>query len=220
MRLLLIAFFFSNSFLFCQTKSFFFPEDLRIDPYSYGLKDLKIKKIEQIRLGNDNSNGLFQYIIEYDSLGRITKFKYDFREEGESIISPGEQITIIFFRNDSSYLERLITNNDTTFFNYYENSFVYEDNESADLKYMEVKRPYRSVIDGVVLNKGTVETVSYKRKYNDNNLLVKETVYFNDKLFLEEAYDYILIYSSGKEYYLLSSVKDGETIVLRYYFYD
>lgn len=195
-------------------EEFSFPDNFRVDPYSFKMKVLNMKRIEQHRTTfiyhefatlPIDSFYMIDYILAYDSAGRISSFKYDFQKEYEQTIlsSPESQVTI-YAHNDSSRLERAITNLDTSFYNYCESQFLY--NEFNQLDNIQIIRPYRGgIIDGVYIKEPNRDKLIIE-KYYTNNLLSEINVFLNDKIQYSETYTYSGVRNNEKEFKLLTKI--------------
>lgn len=221
---IIVALIFTFPILALSQEIFSFPENLLADPYAYEIKQLKIKRIKQTHTSYWNTNNgftkidssfYFDYIVEYDSLGRITSYKYDFElEYGGSLISDPEGSITVYFHNDSSRLERIIGSEDTIYYNYYENVFLY--NGFNQIESIKVIRPYRSIIDGVYLVEHPKEAMRIEELYSDN-LLIKRTKYANNVLVLTETFEYEAFKIGENPVHLLSGVTRSDSTFITVY---
>lgn len=211
------------TFAFCQ-EEFTFPDELLANPYSYELKQLGIKRIEQSHITYWNSNNgftkidssfYFDYILAFDTLGRIASFKYDFQKEYEGSVMAGPEGPItVYFHNDSSRLEPVIRFEDTVFYNYYENVFLY--NEFNQIESIRVIRPYRAVIDGVYLAEHPKSKVHIEELYNDD-LLIQRSHYTDDSLYFTETFEYQPFWTGEKQIQLLHRVTNNNPRTITVY---
>lgn len=196
MRILHILLIIVPYFAICQD-IFTFPDELWVAPYSYNLKQLNIKKVEQYHTWVWKAESTFEdldssfnidYIVEFDSLQRISSFKYDFKPEFHGPIMSGPEGSItVYIHNDSSRLERTIYASDTVFYNYYENIFIY--NELNQLESVKVVRPYRSIIDGVYLA-AFPKTKEETDEFFEDGLLTLRKFYRDGELITTERFEY------------------------------
>lgn len=211
MKALLFLLFFPTIVL--SQDIFSFPEELLVDPYRYEMKALKINRIEQYHTDYWRRNGgfsqfdtsfTFDYIVEYDSLRRVSSFKYDFEKEygGSVMSSPNGPITI-FAYNDSSRMQRVIGPTDTTYYNYYENVFHY--GIFNQLEDIEVIRPIRTIIDGVYIKEHPREHVRIEEDYMED-LLIKRTYFADDVLVYTQNFEYQTFEYGEKPIHLLHMV--------------
>lgn len=199
---------------FCQ-EVYTFPADLLADPYQFEIKQLGIRRIEQSHTTYWNSNNgftkidstsHFDYIIDLDSSGKVSSFKYDFELEFQPItrFSPLKQSidgsVTIYIHNDSSRLQQVIYNTDTVFYNYYENVFKY--NQLNEIESINVIRPYRSIIDGVYLVEHEKNTSRIEEKYAEG-LLIQRTYFVNNELVNTETFEYKMFSIGDRGFRLL-----------------
>lgn len=181
---------------FCQD-TFTFPKELLVDPYSRDLKQLKIKQVEQYHswvwkpgssLEDLDSSFNIDYIVTFDSLQRVSSFKYDFQQEygGSLMTGPNGPITI-YAHNDSSRLKKLIYDSDTVFFNYYENVFSY--NDFGEVEQIRVIRPFRSIIDGVFLAEFP-KSKEHTDEFFEDGVLILRKFYRDGELIQTEKFEY------------------------------
>jgi hypothetical protein len=193
---------------------FSFPEGLKIDPYAYEMKVLEIERIEQVHttyfydsLDADriDSNYVFEYIVEYDSAGRISSFKYDFQKEyGRTVMSSPEGQVTMYGYNDTSRLEVLIRNADTTYFNYYENQFRY--NPFNELENIQIVRPYRGgIIDGVFIKEPEHDKIVVEKMYEANELS-RITVFIDGVIQYSETYHYSTLSKNNTQLRVLTKI--------------
>lgn len=198
----------------CSQSSFSFPEGLKIDPHSFEMKMLNLERIEQFHStyfydnqdsSHVDSNHVFEYIVEYDTVGRILSFKYDFQKEyGRTIMSSPEGQVAIYGFNDTSSLEVLIRNGDTTYYNYYENHFNY--NQFNELENIKITRPYRGgVIDGVFIREPEQDKIVVEKDYVDNELS-HLTVFLNGVIQYAETYNYSSLIKKDMRFKVLTEI--------------
>lgn len=109
---------------YSQNDSFWFSEDLPIDPLDYSLKVLGVKEIEifSIVLKEDTTEAenyhkiYMNYVIKYDSINQITSVSHNFRRHLGYEILPDSKTISITPNTDSKFLHSLIYSNDTILF--------------------------------------------------------------------------------------------------------
>jgi hypothetical protein len=170
------------------------PTDLAIDIYDYNLSELGVKKIIQYSIvsytdKNDSiksKNIHLSYVLNYDTLGRISTFKYDFQEKLDlkTILLETKDITISI---DTSNLYRFTKNDTFQLYDYYEKLYSYKNRE---LKSIIILPPIRFIFDGVYIKEWNFENECIINKINEfDKIIIKET-YHNDILYSTLEYEY------------------------------
>lgn len=175
-----------------------FPENLKVDPTSYEIRQLGLKRIEQSITSvypalkdpeQMDSFYMMVYMVDFDSLGRVRSFKYDFhREIGRTLFSGSNSGVEIMAYNDSSRLEEIHFFGVPMMCNYVENVFSYD--EFNQLKKVDVIQPYRGgIIDGVYLKDRAHQQKTIDEEYLFGQLTCR-TTYLDGELYLVERFEY------------------------------
>lgn len=198
--------------------AFTFPETFFADPEAYEMRFLNVKKIEQVHTSiyknKEDSTQLdsltqFEYIVTYNESGRIASFKHDFQKDyGQAIFSSPEGNNSRYSLNDSSRLEVMLNEWDTTYYNYVENVFIYNFNQ---LERIEIKRPNRGgIIDGVYIRKEPKKEVIVKDTY-ENELLMERNTFVNGTLLSTLTFEYKRYEYKSAVFYLTNKVTQKGT---------
>ena len=186
----------------CQNTSqsgFTFPETFVLDVYNYSLKQLRVKQVVQYSKSssaffadtarNNKIHYNLQYVLDYDSLHRPKKFKYDFHiNNGRILTSYLSQVSIIA-QIDSGHVFTFIINDSASTFNYFEYKFNYQLN---NLISVEVFNPssFRGAIDGVYLEKSTNRNTKTINEIDSSGNLIQSKFYEEDELIQKQKYKY------------------------------
>lgn len=191
----------------------YFPEDLLIDPLSYQLKYLKISKIEQYSLSKTKNDTTFRcflnYVIKYDSNQVVKEFLDDFmidypyenfykdkgKEENES------KVTIKYIFSDYYCF---VSDFDSVYYRYRLSSYFY--NKNRELDKIEIKEPFRFVLDGVY-NPEYKKGENFEVKSTFENKLIKKEEYYKDgNCYIDKEYFYKIIQKDKQEFCILDKV--------------
>ncbi|GAB5416084.1 MAG: hypothetical protein Crog3KO_06980 [Crocinitomicaceae bacterium] len=207
--------------------SFTFPENLHADPYSYALKQLKVKSIEQrshwIKPNRTDTtiidtSTFLQYAVDYNESNKVVSFKYDFEREYDLNGMDARDARILrAYRNDSSRLHLRISNGDSTYYNYYENIFHYDDYHG--LMRIEVVSPSRMFIDGVYMRPPSAKVITTK-DYYENVKISKREVFEDDTLIKTLYFEYLVVSDKSSTYYLLSKLEEHTETNTHFYTID
>ncbi|MBL1280220.1 MAG: hypothetical protein COA33_008115 [Fluviicola sp.] len=222
--LLIIVLSLFTNLIFSQG-GFNFPEDLLVDPMDYELNQMNIKSIEQsgvliynkssLRQHGNDTTLFIDYIITYDSLGRVSSCKYDFQEE--LFYPPTSNGPVnIFITDPDNQLVKKTTGSDTLYYSFCEYLFTYSYRDVIQIK---LNIPLRSSItDGELLVTSLTYKLSTTFFYNEDQLIMKKEDYFNGSLYFTTEYFYKEFTNNSKTNTLL--VKKIETYSSRRIEYD
>lgn len=129
--------------------------------------------------------------MNYDSLGRLSSFKYDFvKHSGDSslMLFQSKNISISTLA-DSAMLFMFHQQDTVEVYNYYEKSYKYD---AYGLQTITVFSPviYRGYIDGVYMRERVPIKKSVVNLYSENGELIKSENYIDDKLHSTLEYVY------------------------------
>jgi len=174
------------------------PMSLIVDPYDYLLKKLAVEQIIQYKIYKDTNELISReiekknlvYVVNYDSIGRLRSFKYDFRLHTGSDYTLLQSKSIkISAKVDSSKLFIFKLKDTLEVYNFYEKSYFYDLNGIQKILMFNPVY-YRGFTDGVFVK----ETLPVKEckinLFNSNNELIKTENYINDKLISTLEYLY------------------------------
>lgn len=230
---LIFLFILFNSLSFSQSP-FEWPNELKINPNHYELRQLGIKKVEQIKRYGPSykfadstkyNSEYLDYVITYDTNQRITSFKYDFINHfyysdffGDSTkldsikrLVQREELPIYFIKLNNTWVAK----------NHWEVLFTYN---SYGLANIGILNPYlrlgtRGVLDGVYTKptkRKEVKTISYSNEFGE---IIRQESYSGGELIHLKLYDYQFYENNGKSARLLHSVEeDGIVYQIHYYF--
>jgi hypothetical protein len=197
---------------YSQNESFWFPEDLPIDPIDYSLKILGVKEVEifNVVLKDDTTqaeNGNYniidmKYVIKYDSINQLVSINYNFREHLDYEILADNKTLSITPNTDNKFLHSLIYSNDTILFSSWVNLYYYEGSYLKDIK---IERPQR-IEDGVYISKRIIENIKFE-SITEGELLKQKKIYHEEKLFSTIEYEYTTIKRNDKQFQLLTKIK-------------
>lgn len=189
--------------------------------------DIKMKEIRQstlrtffdAELNQIDSSEYLEYVVKFDSLNNIKSVLFDFEiEENLKEILEGTNKNVYRSVNaeELNPIDRLYkfkSLNDTVFYNYYENTYVYNDN--GDLDEIKIKRPHRSgVVDGVYYMQYGTDDFQVKN-YTVDDLLVKKETYKGEVLIHTTEYFYKTIQTRYKTFHLIEKIieqVEGESL--------
>lgn len=190
-----------------------FPYDVKFDPLDHKLKLLKVKKIEQISkhcFYSDSSNIVdtnytkfnLDYVFTYDSNVRLVSMKYNFLPEFDMNIPSDGGPVQIEIHNAESELYKFAPEKDSSYYNYYEKEFIYNNGE---IEVIKIHKPLRWIIDGVYLVENIIERECIENTYDDD-LLVKKEIYWDGRLSWIIEYFYKTFTVAGREIKLLDCI--------------
>ncbi len=206
------------------------PNSMQVDPYDYKFEKLGVTEIleyktyEKTTKDSISSNIVrMSYAVKYDSIGKITNFKYDFEiNTGNKFNIFQSQDITIKSHLDSSKIFLLRVNDSLFAYNYYEKLYTYNNNS---LQSISIFNPsiYRGFIDGVYIKERNNENTCTVKTINESGELIKVEHYLNDKLFSTQEYYYTEFSQNDYTSNLLTKVilKWGEKITetnIRYLF--
>ncbi|NOQ72552.1 MAG: hypothetical protein GQ574_11150 [Crocinitomix sp.] len=215
---------------------FEWPDELQIDPNDYTLHKLGVKEIIQYKdFGKSwkfadstkNHQTLINYVISYDSLQRVTSFKYDFEKHSVYSKHFGDSTKLDSLKriaiktNMPIYFTKL--NLEWVALNYWEVIFT---NNVYGINRMEVLNPHvrlnkGHVIDGLYLKEKIYYNVRTEYKLNEFDELIQVNVYKDDSLVRQKLYEYETFNRHGNEARLLTLASmNGVTYRLKYLFND
>ena len=174
------------------------PGNMLINPYDHKLKQLNIDQIVEYniyrysKVSTHDTVGKLHlvYVINYDSVGRVSSFKYNFKKHnGDSVFtilrSPEIEIST---KIDSSRLLRFNMTDEVVTYNFYEKVYRYDRN---GLLAINIRNPiyYRGYIDGVFMPVTHLKETRTETK-NKNGETIKVEHHIDDRLTTTEEYYY------------------------------
>ncbi len=202
----------SVSNFYSQNNSFWFPEDLPIDPLDYSLEHLEVKEIEIFRIvlkddtsetENRNISVIYMdYLIKYDSVNQLRSINYNFRRLQDYELLPDGKTVWITPKTDSKFLHTLKYANDTIPFSSWINIYRYE---GSGLKNVEIERSVR-IEDGVFIVKRIPENIKYEHT-TEGELLKQKKIFHDEKLYATIEYEYITLNKNDRQFQLLTKIK-------------
>lgn len=184
--------------------------------FKYG--DIKMKEIRQstlriffdTELNQIDSSEYLDYVVRFDSINNIKSVLFDFEIEenlNEILENTNKNVYRSVNAKELNPIDRLYkfqSLNDTVFYNYYENTYVY--NDYGDLDKIKIIRPYRyGVVDGVYYMQYNTEDFQVKN-YTVDDLLVKRETYKEEVLMHTTEYFYQTIQTRYKTFHLLEKI--------------
>jgi len=189
-----------------------YPGDLQIDPNDYRIQNLQIRRIVQYETSEilaDTSRTRkhfsISYVLDYDSLYRVSSFKYDFeKNERRDLVGSNNQISI-YTKIDSTRLFKFTYEGIEYTYNYFENKFIYG---FGGLVQIEIFNPniYRGVIDGVYVQERTFSNQRIVNTTDSEGKLIRTELYYDETLLFTKTFEYRTISNGRFSYSLLSKI--------------
>jgi len=215
--------------------AFQFPSGLKVNPYDshffplLGAANFKMKRITQYRYFDRFTMDTLvpgkkdfhpEFVIDYDSLGRVFSMKYDFQlhlskmkfVNGRLQIDSIELVT----KQDSTHLLLFTIDSITRIYNYYENNLKYGSNELLQVEIVSPLRfGFRGVLDGVYVANKDPQEICTTFVRNTSEALIRTEIFKDGILDASTDYYYDSFEINGSTLTLLIKVVDTISSVVK-----
>lgn len=203
---------------FCQNISqlgLIFPESFVLDVFDRNIEQLGVRQIIQYSKDstvfyadttkNSSANYSLDYILDYDSLHRPKKFKYDFQLNTRRTLTSVDSPISIIVNIDSAHTFAFSKGDSIRVYDYFEYTFNYQ---LRDLVNVEVFNPssFRGTLDGVYIEKSIERTKTTINEVDTNGKLLQSEIYIDGKLIQTRKYSYKSFEKNKIKKELLSSI--------------
>ncbi len=195
---------------------FDFPANFFVDPYNHDLKQLGVTQVTQLykndlvvfadTIEQKKTPRYLQYVLEFDSLQRPYKFKFDFQKQvGHILTNPSSQISVVA-NIDSSRVFWHTINGKNEPYNYFEYTYIYKTNGLSSIKVFDPS-PFRGVVDGVYVQDVIYINSEIKNEVDNKGNLIKTEFYSEGILVYTKKYNYEIFKHDRHEARLLTSIE-------------
>ena len=195
---------------YSQNDEFWFPKEMPINPLDYNLRSAGVRQIEiyqfryykQIKSTKEDSNLMMDFVINYDSLNRLSSIKYNFQRHVAPVLLTDNKTLSITANTDSIFLHTYRDEKDSIVFNSWISEYTYENNQ---LKNIEIKRPLRNMEDGLFMMEIIDQSTRIETNV-ENNFLKQKRIFIDEKLVATINYEYTIIEAHHERHQLLTKI--------------